>query len=37
MAVWRDGFTGALEEKAVDMTLRLDKGLSEILCDRSYG
>jgi putative transposase len=24
MAVWRDGFTGALEEKAVDMTLRLD-------------
>jgi len=24
MAVWRDGVTGALGEKAVDMTLRLD-------------
>ena len=24
MAVWRDGVTGALAEKAVDMTLRLD-------------
>ena len=24
MAVWRDGVTGALDEKAVDMTLRLD-------------
>jgi hypothetical protein len=24
MAVWRDGVTGALSEKAVDMTLRLD-------------
>jgi putative transposase len=24
MAVWRDGITGALDERAVDMTLRLD-------------
>jgi len=24
MAVWRDGVTGALGDKAVDMTLRLD-------------
>jgi hypothetical protein len=24
MAVWRDGVTGALGERAVDMTLRLD-------------
>jgi putative transposase len=24
MAVWRDGVTGALDERAVDMTLRLD-------------
>ena len=24
MAVWHDGVTGALGEKAVDMTLRLD-------------
>ena len=24
MAVWRDGITGTLDGKAVDMTLRLD-------------
>ena len=28
MAVWRDGVTGTLGEKAVDMTLRLDNAVA---------
>ena len=32
MTVWRDGVTGALGEKAVDMTLRLDNARALLTC-----
>ena len=32
MAVWRDGVTGALGDKAVDMTLRLDNARALPTC-----
>jgi hypothetical protein len=35
MAIWRDGVTGALGEKAVDMTLRLDNAGALPTCPQS--
>jgi putative transposase len=32
MAVWRDGVTGALDETAMDMTLRLDNAAALPTC-----